>query len=366
MFEFVISPTFAPCGGSIIFDVTNKTSTEQTPAGADENNVFDLVVGQQVAGSPTDLVIQPSAADSYVNEASQGTNYGTAATMLVAKGTTAADRSPAQFNLSGIPAGSTINSATLELYNTVAAAAAVQVDMHHITGTWTETGVTWTSQPAYSGTADAIATPTVGVGWKTWSVQTVVQAWVSGTYTNYGFLVKCNAEGNPGRTYTFATRENATTGNRPILRVNYTPQFVWDCSYTGSGTCAAGGPKPVPDGRVSGTAMRGSKVTVDGANLFITYDTSTCTQVQHSILYGLLTALNPITPSGGVCDIGNTSPYAWNGSPSGNIWWVIVGDNGTTESSWGQKYTGGTYSERSSSASNQCGNTTLNTTGTCP
>jgi hypothetical protein len=27
---------------------------------------------------------------------------------------------------------------------------------------------------------------------------------------------------------------------------------------------------------------------------------------------------------------------------------------------------GGVYSERSAAASNQCGNTTLNTTGTCP
>jgi hypothetical protein len=131
-------------------------------------------------------------------------------------------------------------------------------------------------------------------------------------------------------------------------------------------TPSAGGPKPVPDGRLSGTAQRGAKVTADGANLSLTYDTATCTQADHSILYGLLTALNPITPSGGVCGIGNASPYAWNGSPAGNIWWVIVGDGGTTESSWGQKYTGGAYSQRSASASNQCGNSALDVTGTCP
>jgi hypothetical protein len=113
-------------------------------------------------------------------------------------------------------------------------------------------------------------------------------------------------------------------------------------------------------------AQRGAKVTADGANLSLTYDTATCTEADHSILYGLLTALNPITPSGGVCGIGNTSPYAWNASPAGNIWWVIVGDAGGTESSWGQKMVGGVYSQRSASASNQCGNTTLNTTGTCP
>jgi hypothetical protein len=195
----------------------------------------------------------------------------------------------------------------------------------------------------------------------------VVQSWYSGTYPNYGFLVKCNLEtGTTTYTYTFATRENATTGNRPILRINYSPAGTWECSYVGSGSCGGAAPKPVPDGRLSGTAMRGAKVTADGANLSITYDTATCTQADHSILYGLLTALNPITPSGGVCGIGNTSPYAWNGSPSGNIWWVIVGDGGSNESSWGQKYVGGVYSQRSSAASNQCGNIALDATGTCP
>ena len=105
-------------------------------------------------------------------------------------------------------------------------------------------------------------------------------------------------------------------------------------------------------------------------NLSITYDTATCSQADHSIIYGLGTALNPITASGGACSIGNSSPYTWNGTPvlaAGQfIWFVIVGDAGTTESSWGQKYVSGTYSERSASASNQCGNTVINTTGTCP
>jgi hypothetical protein len=127
-----------------------------------------------------------------------------------------------------------------------------------------------------------------------------------------------------------------------------------------------GGPKPVPDGRLSGTSMRGTKVTADGANLTITYDTATCTQADHSIIFGLLSALNPITPSGAVCGIGNTSPYAWNGSPLVNLWWVIVGDDGTTESSWGQQMSGGVYSQRSAVASNQCGNTAVDITGTCP
>jgi hypothetical protein len=73
---------------------------------------------------------------------------------------------------------------------------------------------------------------------------------------------------------------------------------------------------------------------------------------------------------GGQCGIGNSSPYAWNGVPAPSagqfIWFVIVGDAGTTESSWGEKYVGGAYSPRSATASGQCGNVTIDTSATCP
>ncbi len=51
-FQFVISTT-ATCGGSIGFDVTTKTSTELTPAGTDETDVFSITVG---AGSGSGTV----------------------------------------------------------------------------------------------------------------------------------------------------------------------------------------------------------------------------------------------------------------------------------------------------------------------
>jgi len=284
--------------------------------------------------------------------------------MYVQQRTGQARRSLVQFDLSGIPAGATINSATLELYASAVPTTGLLLDVHRITGTWTETGVTWTSQPGYNTTAEASQAGGTTVGWKTWNVLPTVQAWHAGTYPNYGFIVRSNLEtGTPAYSYSFATRENGTAANRPILRINYTP--VPGC-FMNACTPTVTSPKPVPDGRVSGTPMLGSKATADGANLTITYDTATCTQADHSIIYGLLTGLNPITPTGGVCSIGNASPYAWNGSPAGNIWWVIVGDGGTTESSWGQQMAGGIYSERSVAASGQCGNTAIDVTGTCP
>jgi len=368
--EFVISATFSPCGNPIQFGITAKSCNELSPAGPDEPNAFSATVGQQVPGSATDLVIQPSAADAWVDEQNPTTTNGTGTTTDVRRRVNRNHRTLIQFSLAGIPAGSTINSATLELNATAAPTTGQQLDVHHITGTWTETGVTWNTLPTYAGTADTSIAGGTTTGWKIWTVGPIVQAWTSGTYANYGFLVKCNLETTTtSYLYQFATRENATTGNRPILRVNYTPPPSWDCTFTGGGTCASAGPKPVPDGRLGGTAMKGTRVTANGSTITVVYDTATCSaQTDHSILYGNLASVASLIPTGGECSIGNTSPYTnWTTVPTGyNVWWVIVGDGGTTESSWGQKYIGGAYSERSAAASGQCGNTAIDTAGTCP
>ena len=193
-----------------------------TPAAADTATVT-YTLGYTAGGSQT-LVIQPSSADTYLDQTNSTTNYGTATTMGVRNRNGQARRSMVQFDLSGIPAGSTITAATLELYATAAPATAQTLNVHHVTGTWTETGVTWATIPTYAGTADASISGGTATGWKIWTVTPVVQAWLAGTYTNYGVLVKCNVETNStSYAYTISSKENATTANRPILRVTYTP-----------------------------------------------------------------------------------------------------------------------------------------------
>jgi alpha-tubulin suppressor-like RCC1 family protein/fibronectin type 3 domain-containing protein len=248
IFEFVISDSFSPCGGSIGFDISGKTSSELTPAGGDENDIFSVTVGQQSSGwASTDLVIQPSAADSYLNQQSTSTNYGTATSVSVMSRTGMARRVPVQFDLSGIPANSTINSATLELYATTVSGSQT-LNVHRISGSWLENTVTWANQPSYDSTADSSIAGGTAAGWKIWDVTSLVQEWIDGTSANYGFLVKCSTETGPTSiSYTFASKENATTANRPILRINYASPVSWDCGYVGSGTCVTCNPPSAPE-----------------------------------------------------------------------------------------------------------------------
>ena len=165
-------------------------------------------------------VIQPSVADTIVDQANPAQNYGSGLTMDVQRGSVR--RSLVRFDFSLIPSGATITAATLELYATAVPGTSRNLAVHRITAAWVEGSATWTS---FAGAFETAAAATIAggtsTGWKTWTVTSLVRALFEGTYANHGFLVKASSETGSG-TYSFATRENATTGNRPILRVTYT------------------------------------------------------------------------------------------------------------------------------------------------
>jgi hypothetical protein len=68
------------------------------------------------------------------------------------------------------------------------------------------------------------------------------------------------------------------------------------------------------------------------------------------------------TLSGARCAVAN--PETWDPVPAGNLWFLMVGDDGTgVESSWGL----GSDGERNGmSASGECGATVKDISGTCP
>jgi len=84
----------------------------------------------------------------------------------------------------------------------------------------------------------------------------------------------------------------------------------------------------------------------------------------YHVLYGPLAGLPTYAVTGGVCDLGASGAYSWTTVPSGDLWFVIVGDdNATTEGSWGQASSGpigGT------TASGVCSMAARNNAGTCP
>lgn len=267
-FEFVIDQDFSPCGGSAGFDLTAKSCAELTPAGSDEYDKFGITVGQEAPGATADIAIQPPAADTYINEASAGTNYGTATTMFVQRRDKQNRRALVRFDLSSIPAGSTINTAQLELYCTAVPSTGQTLNIHYLTSSWSETGATWNNMNAgYDSTMRSFIPAGTSTGWKTWTgLAQVVQGWVGGAIPNNGLMVKNNSEtGTTTLAYQFASNNYATTGYRPILRVNYTAPNSWVCTYVGAGACdpCAAPSQPVITGIVDISASELSGIRVN-------------------------------------------------------------------------------------------------------
>jgi len=169
-----------------------------------------------------------SVADSYTAESDPSGNRGTR-TQLGITGASIGTRQYGfvKFNISSVPSGSTITGVELKLYsywhwNPDNADTWVGA----IGQSWSETGVTWNNQPnAMSGLS--IFKQFSSDGYHTWSsssypdLKSLVQAWVDGTKSNYGFFLT-REQGYQGDT-AYRTREWGTSSQRPKLIVTYIP-----------------------------------------------------------------------------------------------------------------------------------------------
>jgi uncharacterized repeat protein (TIGR01451 family) len=127
--------------------------------------------------------------------------------------------------------------------------------------------------------------------------------------------------------------------------------------------CAApsSSPPPVPDGSGGSSAMLADRLTPDGSEISVAWDDQ-CAPASTKIVYGPLDQVSTWSLSGSVCGILN--PETWTAVPAGDLWFIVVSDDGVSvESSWGAA----TEGERNGlTPSNTCGATAKEITGTCP
>lgn len=158
------------------------------------------------------------------------------------------------FDIAGnIPAGSTINSVTLNLNMSRTVSGNVDVTLHKVLADWGEgtshasgeegggaqatpgdatwvfsffTSTLWTNLGGdFSATASASQSVNA-LGMYTWGstpeMVADVQDWLDNPANNFGWLVMGDEVG-ASSAKRFDTRENTTPANRPVLTVNYTP-----------------------------------------------------------------------------------------------------------------------------------------------
>ena len=184
----------------------------------------------------TDVALNPTR-DTFIKGKSGETakNHGSCTLLTIDREGGDLQRALFYFDLSSISASATITAATLEL--TSSNSADMSVGVYRMTSDWDEGSqcgtsgqASWSDRKAstpwgsaggdFNGTAVATKA-SITAGLNTWDVQSLVQDWVDGTYSNFGVMVG-SPDGGGDRTAGLYSRENATPSSRPILRITYT------------------------------------------------------------------------------------------------------------------------------------------------
>lgn len=220
--------------------------------------LFGLALFTFIAGAQQQVALTAVKDNTLYQTVDGSTSNGAGSYVFVgrvgATGGGAIRRALVKFDLSSIPAGATITSATLRLNMSKTSSGAQTVILKRLTADWGEgtsnadanegsgaastTGdatwthrfhntSTWTAPGAESNvaapTSASLSVNTVGV--YTWgsTAQMVAdaQGWLNDPSTNHGWLIAGNEEGS-GTSKRFDSRENGTVANRPQLTVQYT------------------------------------------------------------------------------------------------------------------------------------------------
>lgn len=171
--------------------------------------------------------LRAATADTYVNQASPGSNFGTATTFFVRSQIGANRRAFIRFDLAScfIPATADVITARLSLHMSTAPTANRTYQAHRATASWTETGITWTNQAAVAGSATSTTTTGTSSGVRLeWDVVADVNSFVNGSLVNDGWRIADSVESSStARTATFSSAEHGTASQRPRLTITYYP-----------------------------------------------------------------------------------------------------------------------------------------------
>lgn len=179
--------------------------------------------------------------DAYTDQALATTNFGTNTTLRVQSSSFVNSRTHIRFDLAQcnptIPTTATVRLATLRLYMFTLPAACRTIDIFKITTAWTESAITWNTQPfgttinnpatgSRSGSFN-VGTPAgcqnLAAGYVVGGTATAdVASFVSGSSTNFGWMLRDDVEGSAtARLTVFSSKDLGTLAQVPQLVVTY-------------------------------------------------------------------------------------------------------------------------------------------------
>ena len=177
------------------------------------------------------MTLQPDATagiDTYLKN-SGSTGFGTSTDINMSVG---GEYPLIRFDLSAIPAGAHVTSATLGLWATAAGNAGTAA-VHRVQRDWTEAAA-WTTSDGttawsvaggdFHSSAVATATLAGANAWTNWDITALADDWVKGSAPNQGVELQAVAGVN---SWLFASSDATTASQRPKLTVTFLPPCGW-------------------------------------------------------------------------------------------------------------------------------------------
>ncbi|TCP66496.1 DNRLRE domain-containing protein [Baia soyae] len=229
-----------PIGRTYYYIVAVKTSEQKIfPSKAQKTQLPKAGFTQQVIQKAEDTTLSSEKPTSNLDQL-DGKPWISAGNNRATYGIT---RGVLKFDLSELPKGAKISKSQLALINVeheISSEVPTKYDVYALSKAFTE-AATWNSpwsQPG--GDYEAGSLGSTGASytqkWHIWDTTPAVQAWVSGTKTNHGFLLKHQHEsGTVKENTSFLSSESPETSLRPKLIVTYTNKSA-ENSYYAPGT----------------------------------------------------------------------------------------------------------------------------------
>jgi len=169
--------------------------------------------------------------DTYVSQYAPSDNYGSLSTLEIGRSAGGYETwILLKFDLSTIPAGSTISSATLQMRGNLALSASEsganapdaigEVWPHRANAMWLEDYVVWNNKPGFFSADDPASIVGASADVYSITVTGAVRQWVENDAANHGLIIK--GDGASIWFTSFWASEGTTTTLHPRLIVNYT------------------------------------------------------------------------------------------------------------------------------------------------
>jgi hypothetical protein len=197
-----------------------------------ENNAVTVVANETTHLNPPLVIASeetktlqpgPEGIDSGIESKFPNDTYGNLTYCDVGNNATTIRRTYIKFDLSTVPANAAVVDADLKLYHYNGSGTDdFTIGLYKVTSAWDESTITWNLQPTCSVDAEITSNITAAIAWKSWDIDTLVQAWLDGSITNYGVVLKDTNESSVNTIAYFRTSDyTSDTSKRPELVIYY-------------------------------------------------------------------------------------------------------------------------------------------------